>query len=48
VTYNLDFARNRLGFRSWEFRVLGLRQIPADAEIANAGCFENPAATTCM
>lgn len=37
VTYSLDFARNRVRIQKLgSFRVLGLHQIPPDAEIANA------------
>jgi len=43
VTYNLDFARNRVRIQKLgKFRVLGLRQIPADAEIANAVLLRKP------
>ncbi|PTQ55043.1 MAG: transposase, IS605 OrfB [Candidatus Carbobacillus altaicus] len=37
VTYSLDFARNRVRIQKLgSFRVLGLHQIPPDAEIASA------------
>lgn len=43
VTYSLDFARNRLRIQKLgTFRVLGLRQIPANAEIANAVLVRKP------
>jgi len=43
VTYSLDFARNRVRIqRLGEFRVLGLHQIPGDAEIANAVLVRKP------
>jgi len=43
VTYSLDFARNRLRIqRLGKFRVLGLHQIPAEAEIANAVLIQRP------
>jgi putative transposase len=43
VTYSLDFARNRVRIqRLGKFRVLGLHQIPADAEIANAVLVRKP------
>jgi len=49
VTYNLDFAGNRVRIQKLgKFRVLGLHQIPADAEIANAVLLRNPTDTTCM
>jgi putative transposase len=43
VTYSLDFARNRVRIQKLgEFRVLGLRQIPPAAEIANAVLVRKP------
>ncbi|MGB9792585.1 MAG: RNA-guided endonuclease InsQ/TnpB family protein, partial [Thermacetogeniaceae bacterium] len=43
VTYSLDFARNKVRIqRLGKFRVLGLHQIPADAEIANAVLVRKP------
>lgn len=43
VTYSLDFARNRVRIQKLgSFRVLGLHQIPADAEIANAVLVRKP------
>jgi putative transposase len=43
VTYSLNFARNRVGIQKLgKFRVLGLHQIPADAEIANAVLVRKP------
>ena len=43
VTYSLDFAQNRVRIqRLGKFRVLGLHQIPADAEIANAVLVRKP------
>jgi putative transposase len=43
VTYSLDFARNRVRIqRLGKFRVLGLHQIPAEAEIANAVLIQRP------
>ena len=43
VTYNLDFAGNRVRIQKLgKFRVLGLHQIPADAEIANAVLLRKP------
>jgi putative transposase len=43
VTYSLDFARNRVRIqRLGNFRVLGLHQIPAEAEIANAVLIQRP------
>jgi len=43
VTYKLDFARNRVRIqRLGEFRVLGLCQIPPEAEIANAVLVRKP------
>ncbi|MDK2923718.1 MAG: putative transposase, partial [Pseudothermotoga sp.] len=37
VSYKLDFARNRVRIQKLgSFRVLGLHQIPDNAEIANA------------
>lgn len=43
VTYKLDPARNRIRIqRLGEFRVLGLHQIPSEAEIANAVLVRKP------
>ncbi|HHW18663.1 MAG TPA: transposase [Firmicutes bacterium] len=43
ITYSLDFARNRVRIQKLgKFRVLGLHQIPADAEIANAVLVRKP------
>lgn len=43
VTYSLDLARNRVRIQKLgSFRVLGLHQIPADAEIANTGLVRKP------
>jgi len=43
VTYSLDFARNRVRIQKLgKFRVLGLHQIPAEAEIANAVLVRKP------
>ncbi|WP_211264230.1 hypothetical protein, partial [Hydrogenibacillus schlegelii] len=43
VTYSLDFARNRVRIQKLgSFRVLGLHQIPPDAEIANAVLVSKP------
>lgn len=43
VTYKLDFARNRVRIqRLGDFRVLGLHQIPENAEIANAVLVRKP------
>ncbi len=49
VTYRLDFARNRVRIQKLgTFRVLGLRQIPANAEIANAVLMRKPSGTIFM
>jgi putative transposase len=43
VTYSLDFARNRVRIQKLgEFRVLGLHQIPSDAEMASAVLVRKP------
>lgn len=43
ITYSLDFARNRARIQKLgEFRVLGLRQIPPGAEVANAVLVRKP------
>jgi putative transposase len=43
VTYSLDFARNRARIQKLgSYRVLGLHQIPRDAEIANAVLVRKP------
>lgn len=43
VTYSLDFARNRVRIQKLgKFRALGLCQIPAEAEIANAVLVQKP------
>jgi len=43
VTYSLEFAQNRVRIqRLGKFRVLGLHQIPTDAEIANAVLVRKP------
>jgi len=43
VTYSLDLTRNRARIQKLgKFRVLGLHQIPADAEIANAVLVRKP------
>jgi len=43
VTYSLDFARNRVRMQKLgKFRMLGLHQIPAEAEIANAVLVRKP------
>jgi putative transposase len=43
VTYSLDFARNRARIQKLgSYRVLGLHQIPRDAEIANAVLVSKP------
>jgi len=43
VTYRLDFAHNKVRIQKLgKFRVLGLRQIPADVEIANAVLVRKP------
>lgn len=43
VTYSLDFARNKVRIqRLGKFRVLGLHQIPPDADIANAVLVRKP------
>lgn len=43
VTYSLDFARNRVRIQKLgSYRVLGLHQIPRDAEIANAVLVSKP------
>ena len=43
VTYKLDIARNRVRIQKLgSFRVLGLHQIPEDAEIANAILVRTP------
>jgi putative transposase len=43
VTYSLHFARNRVRIQKLgKFRALGLHQIPADAEIANAVLVRKP------
>ena len=43
VTYRLDFARHKVRVQKLgKFRVLGLRQIPLDAEIANAVLVRKP------
>ena len=43
MTYRLDFARNKVRLQKLgKFRVVGLHQIPADAEIANAVLVQKP------
>lgn len=43
VTYSLDFSRNRVRIQKLgDFRVLGLRQIPDDADIASAVLLRKP------
>ncbi|ACX52782.1 putative transposase IS891/IS1136/IS1341 family [Ammonifex degensii KC4] len=43
VTYSLDFARNRVRIQKLgSFRVLGLHQIPPDAEVASAVLVRKP------
>lgn len=43
ITYSLDFARNRMRIHKLgSFRVLGLHQIPCDAEIASTLLIRKP------
>lgn len=43
VTYSLDFVRNKVRIQKLgKFRALGLHQIPAEAEIANAVLVQKP------
>ncbi len=43
ITYNLDFARNKVKIQKLgNFRILGLHQIPSEAEIANAVLVRKP------